>query len=80
MIKEVVDKFTSWAAILEKRLEGLEGDFFGGKKICIGDFMVFSFFCSAISNENVNHPPLRDACGAILENYPNITNWHDHMA
>ena len=65
--------------MIEKRLQGLEGDFFGGKKMCIGDIAIFAFFCSAISNEHVNCPALRDACSAKLESAENVQAWHDAM-
>ena len=76
-IKEVTDKFTSWINVLENRLKLMKGDFFGGEKLNVGDIMVFAFFCSAISNEHVNCPALRDACASQLAGKPNVTKWHD---
>ena len=58
----------------------MPGNFFGGDKLNIGDIMIFAFFCSAISNEHVNCPPLRDACAAKMASKQNVTKWHDLMA
>ncbi len=66
--------------VLENRLKSMEGDFFGRNKMCIGDIIVFSFFCSCITNEHVNCPDLRDACSTKLEDAENVQKWHDAMA
>ena len=58
--------------VLENRLKSMEGDFFGRNKMCIGDIIVFSFFCSCITNEHVNCPDLRDACATKLEDAENV--------
>ena len=79
-ITEVADKFGTWVKVLENKLKTMEGDFFGGKTMNVGDIMIFAFFCSAISNENVNCPALRDACAKKLEDTPNVAKWHDAMA
>ena len=79
-IKEVSEIFGKWVDVIENRLKEVEGDFFGGKKVCIGDFIIFAFFCSCVSNENVNSTPLRDALAAKLENLENVQTWHDAMA
>ena len=50
--------------MLENRLKLMDGEYFGGSKMNIGDIMLFAFFCSAISNEHVNSPALRDACAS----------------
>ena len=79
-IKEIKDKFATWVVTLENRLKNKEGDFFGGDKMNIGDIMIFSFFCSVVSNEHVNCPELRDACGECLADKPQVMKWHDAMA
>jgi len=79
-IKEVADKFGPWLQVLDNRLSETDGDYFGGRKMNIGDICLFAFFCSTITNEHVNSPPLRDAIAVKLENLSNLTKWHDVMA
>ena len=79
-IKETSDAFEKWVKVLETRLKDLDGGFFGGKKVCVGDFMIFAFFCSCVSNENVNSPPLRDGLAAKLKGLDHVQSWHDAMS
>ena len=65
--------------MLENRLKETEGTYFGGNKINIGDFMIFAFFCSCVTNENVNSPPLRDGLVAKLQGLTNVKKWQDAM-
>ena len=65
--------------MLENRLKDLSGPYFGGNKITIGDFMLFAFFCSCVTNENVNSPPLRDGMNAKVKGLTNVENWLTKM-
>ena len=61
--------------MLENRLKDLSGPYFGGDKVCIGDFMLFAFFCSCVTNENVNCPALRDGMSAKVKGLAKVENW-----
>ena len=78
-INETAATFAKWVAVLENRLKDLDGDFFGGKKLNVGDFMIFAFFCSCVTNENVNSPALRDGLAASLNGLENVNKWLSAM-
>ena len=65
--------------MLENRLKEQEGAYFGGNKINIGDFMIFAFFSSCVTNENVQSPPLREGLEAKLQGLTNVKKWQDAM-
>ena len=41
--------------------------------------MIFAFFSSCVTNENVQSPPLREAWKAKLQGLTNVKKWQDAM-
>ena len=79
-IDGAVEKFTKWLKILETRLASLEGVYFGGNSINIGDFSVFALFSSTVKNKSVNSPDLQEALEATLAGAPHVGKWLDAMS
>ena len=79
-IDGAVEKFTKWLKILETRLASLEGVYFGGNSINIGDFSLFALFSSTVRNKAVNCPRLQEALEATMSEAPHVGKWLDAMS
>ena len=75
-----VEKFGKWVKTLENRLASLDGVYFGGNSINIGDFMLFGIFNSTVRNKSANSPDLRLALADTLAEAPNVRKWLDAMS
>lgn len=79
-IDGAVEKFTKWLKMLETRLASLEGVYFGGNSINIGDFSLFALFSSTVRNKAVNSVELQEALAATLVEAPHVGKWLDAMS
>ena len=79
-IDGAVEKFTRWLKMLETRLASLEGVYFGGNSINIGDFSLFALFSSTVRNKAVNSVELQEALAATLVEAPHVGKWLDAMS
>ena len=79
-IDGAVEKFTKWLKMLETRLASLEGVYFGGNSINIGDFSLFALFSSTVRNKAVNSAELQEALAATLVEAPHVGKWLDAMS
>ena len=79
-IDGAVEKFTKWLKMLETRLASLEGVYFGGNSINIGDFSLFALFSSTVRNKAVNSVELQEALAATLVEAPHVAKWLDAMS
>ena len=75
-----VEKFGKWVKTLENRLASLDGVYFGGNSINIGDFMLFGIFTSTVRNKSANSDDLRLALADTLAEAPNVRKWLDAMS
>jgi glutathione S-transferase len=79
-IDGAVEKFTKWLKMLETRLASLDGVYFGGNSINIGDFSLFALFSSTVRNKAVNSVELQEALAATLVEAPHVVKWLDAMS
>ena len=75
-----VEKFAKWVKTIEARLASLDGVYFGGNSINIGDFMLFALFSSCVRNDGANSAAFREALAATLTGAPNVNKWLDAMS
>ena len=78
LISGACDKFEPWNQVVEAKLNTL-GNFIGGEKPSIGDFITFSVYANFILNQDTKVANLRNALRAEMASTPNVQAWVKRM-